>query len=79
MMPPEPRWRLWLNWAAVIAFFSFPIVFFLLQIIGVQSPWFRFEEHVKEFSWTRDYFKVICFLVLGLAGLNSWDKRNGAK
>lgn len=76
-MQQEPKWRLWLNWAAVIAFFAFPLLFFLLQVIAIQSPWLQFENHLKEFLWAREYFKVVCILVLGLAGLNSWDKKNG--
>ena len=62
---------------AVVSFFAFPLLFLLLQIVGIQSPWFRFEEHLKEFYWLRDYFRIVCMLVLGLAGLNSWDRRNG--
>lgn len=78
-MNEEPKWRRALNWAAVISFFAFPVLYFLLELIAIQSPWLRFEEHLRDFSWTRDYFKIVCILVLGLAGLNSWDKRNGHK
>jgi hypothetical protein len=75
----EPRWRWVLNWSAVIAFFAMPVAFFTLQVAAIQLPWLRFEEHIKEFGWTRDYFKIVCMLVLGLAGLNSWDRHNGRK
>jgi hypothetical protein len=63
----------------VVAFFFYPLMFFLLQVVAIQSPWFAFESHIKEFMWTRDYFRIVCILVLGLAGLNSWDKHNGRK
>jgi hypothetical protein len=56
-----------------------PILFFSLEAIAIELPHFHFEEHLKLFSWTRDYFRLVAMLTFGLAGLNSWDRHNGKK
>jgi uncharacterized membrane protein len=74
-MNDDPKWRTVLNWSAVITFFSAPFLIFILQIIGEQSPWFKFEQHIKEFAWLGPFYTSVTALVFGLAGLNSWDRR----
>lgn len=78
-MNNEPQWRRILNWGCVIAFFAFPVIFFILQILAAEMPGFHFEEQTKYYTWTRDYFRLIALLVFGMAGLNSWDRHNGKK
>lgn len=75
----DPKWRQLLNWSAVIAFFAMPTMFFTLQVVAIQSPWLKFEEHLREFAWTRDYFRFIVLINLGLAGLNSFDRFTNGK
>ena len=78
-MNDEPQWRRILNWGCVISFFTFPIIFFTLQVLAAEIPNFHFEEQIKQYLWTREYFRLIALLVFGMAGLNSWDRHNGTK
>jgi hypothetical protein len=73
----EPLWRRVLCWGAIGLFFSLPIVVFIIQIAAIQSPWLRLEEHLDEFRYLGVFESTLAALVFGLAGLNSWDKKNG--
>jgi hypothetical protein len=73
----EPLWRKALCWGAVGSFFGLPILVWIVQIAAIQSPWLRLEEHTDEFKYLEGYHAILAALVFGLAGLNSWDKRNG--
>jgi hypothetical protein len=76
-MSQEPLWRRVLIWGAIGLFFGLPVLAFLLQIIAIQSPWFRLEEYVADFKYIGVFESTLAALVFGLAGLNSWDKKNG--
>lgn len=56
-------------------FFSLPLIVFTLHLVALELPSFRFEEHVKDYGYLRRFWETDAALVLGLAGLNSWDKR----
>lgn len=68
----EPRWRIALCWIAVITFFALPLLVFIFQVFArLPDP--------KEMEWLGNVYKADAALVFGLAGLNSWDKRNGKR
>jgi hypothetical protein len=74
----EPLWRRVLCWGAIGLFFGLPLMVFFLQIVAIQSPWFRLEERdLDEFRYLGIFESTLAALVFGLAGLNSWDKKNG--
>jgi hypothetical protein len=73
----ESLWRRVLVWGAIGLFFGLPILAFILQIIAIQSPWFRLEEYLADFRYLGVFESTLAALVFGLAGLNSWDKKNG--
>jgi hypothetical protein len=58
-------------------FLGLPILVFLLQIVAIQSPWFRIEEYQADFGYLGIFQGSLTALVLGLSGLNSLDKKNG--
>ena len=68
----EPFWRTVLCWIAVVTFFALPLVVFVLQV-------FERLPDPKELEWLGNVYKADVALVFGLAGLNSWDKRNGKR
>jgi hypothetical protein len=78
----EPRWRVVLNWSAVLAFFSIPLILFILQLLGDILPW-HIREHIPELKYLVSFYQSVTGLVFGLAGLNSMDKfialKNGAR
>ena len=78
-MQPDPAWRQILCWGAVIAFFAMPIFVFALQIVAGELKSFHFEENLKQFAWSRDYFRLVAMLVFGLAGLNTVDRWHNGK
>lgn len=67
----EPLWRTVLCWIAVLTFFALPLALFIYQIFRPVS------DPLREFGWLGNVYKADAALVFGLAGLNSWDKRNG--
>jgi len=75
-----PPWRKFLCWAAVLTFFLFPMTFFVLEMLSFLTPLHNLsEQELANFKWMREYMMMLAGLVFGLAGLNSWDKRNGGK
>lgn len=69
-MITEPLWRTVLCWTALVTFFALPFIVFVCQVL----------EHLpapSELEWLGNVYKADVALVFGLAGLNSWDKRNG--
>ena len=73
----EPLWRQFLCWGAVGLFVLFPLLVFFLRLVSEQLPGFDFD--VEKYRYMIPYFQTLTGLVFGLAGLNSWDKRNGQK
>ena len=74
----EPKWRSFLNWAAVVLFFTLPIFVFILHILSIEFEWLHLNEHVSEFKYLREFYQIDSMLVFGLAGLNTVDQfRNG--
>ncbi|HET9374326.1 MAG TPA: hypothetical protein VFO40_05105 [Chthoniobacterales bacterium] len=74
----EPLWRDVLCWGAVITFFSMPLAAFVLHVVSLESH-MEFAKHLSDFKWLGNVYTAVSALVFGLAGLNSWDKRNGSK
>lgn len=72
----EPRWRTALCWGAVITFLTLPLLVFILHLISDEVTWFHFSEHLAEYKFLTPYFQTVTGLVLGLAGLNSFDKHS---
>jgi hypothetical protein len=72
-MNSEPLWRTTLCWIAVFTFFALPLVLFIYQVFRIVP------DPLHEFGWVGNVYKADAALVFGLAGLNSWDKRNGVK
>jgi hypothetical protein len=73
----EPLWRRALCWGTISMFLGLPILVWIVQIAAIQSPWLKLEEHTAEFKYLESYHAILAGLVFGLAGLNSWDKKNG--
>lgn len=78
-MPNEPRWRVALNWATVITFFSLPLVAFVLHLIAIEFPnVVPLGGHGKEFGYLSEFSRNVTILAFGLAGLDSFDKRSAS-
>jgi hypothetical protein len=77
----EPRWRTVLCWGAVMCFFSLPLTAFIIVVYGTTIGSVGFLDP-KELVFFREFVPfeaTLATLVFGLAGLNTWDKRNGIK
>lgn len=78
-MPNEPRWRVALNWATVITFFSLPLVAFVVHLIAIEWPnVLPLNGHGKEFGYLGEFSRNVTLLAFGLAGLNSFDKHSAS-
>jgi hypothetical protein len=75
-MNGEPRWRILLNWSAVITFFTVPLISFLLHLMAIVNPgWFNLTGHTPgEFKYMQELERNVTILVFGLAGLHSWEQ-----
>jgi hypothetical protein len=76
----EPPWKTFLNWGAVILFFSMPIIVMVVQLFALAYPAFFSETFPQtEFNHLKEYQRILGVLVLGLAGFKSWEvvKANG--
>jgi hypothetical protein len=76
-MNPEPRWKTFLNWSAVLTWFTLPLVIFTLQCLSEQEwmKWLHFNEHVGEYKWLGYYYRDLTLLVFSLAGLQIVDHK----
>jgi hypothetical protein len=54
----------------MVTFFALPLVVFMYQV-------YQRLPDPDELEWLGNVYKVDAALVFGLAGLNSWDRRNG--
>lgn len=76
----EPLWRKVLCWGAVACFFVMPGTAFALVVYDAftAGTFLRAEDigNLKAFS---TYQATLTALLFGLAGLNTWDRRNGSK
>jgi hypothetical protein len=75
----EPLWREVLCWGAVICFFLFPLTAFSIVVYSTTIGSVGFLDP-KELAFFREFVPfeaTLATLVFGLAGLNTWDKRNG--
>jgi hypothetical protein len=77
----EPLWREVLCWGAVICFFLLPLIAFVIVVYGVTvgSAGFLSAQELAFFKEFTPFEATLATLVFGLAGLNTWDKRNGVK
>jgi hypothetical protein len=77
-MKEEP-WKVFLNWGAVIMFFSMPLLVLIIQLIALQFPhWLSQELPQTEFKYLYEFQRALAILVFGLAGLRTWEHvKNG--
>lgn len=73
-MPPDPLWRQVLCWGAVLTFLTLPLVVFVLTVLSFEVDWLHFDKHRDEYKFLVPYFQTVTALVLGLAGLNTFDR-----
>jgi hypothetical protein len=73
----EPKWKTFLNWAAVITWFMMPLLVFTLQCLSEEQwmKWIHFNEHMAEFKWLGSYYRDLTFLVFSLAGLQVLNRK----
>jgi hypothetical protein len=77
----EP-WKVFLNWGAVIMFFSMPLIVMVLQICALMFPhWLSKDLPQAEFKYLYEFQRALAILVFGLSGLRTWEvvheKKNG--
>jgi hypothetical protein len=77
----EPLWRKVLCWMAVTSFFLLPLCAFVVVVSSVVAGEGLSPREVDNFKAFSSYQATLGGLVLGLAGLNTWDKKiaNGPK
>ena len=75
----EPRWRTFLCWGSVFLFLTLPISILVIRIVADTFPDSHWNESLEKAKFVVPYFQSLSALVFGLAGLNVWDRRNGAK
>lgn len=72
----EPLWRQVLCWGAVVSFFVMPSLLFILVFYNaIRREGFLTPEEIHDFQALSPYQATLAALVVGLAGLNTWDKR----
>jgi hypothetical protein len=73
----DPIWKTVLNWGAVVAFFSLPVIIFVTQVWIYPS----LEDEKMHLDYLRNFMNNITILVFGLAGLRTWEsiKANGSQ
>lgn len=83
-MNSEEPWKTFLNWGAVIMFFSMPLLIMVIQITALMFPtWLSKELPQSEFKYLYEFQRALAILVFGLAGLRTWEHvhngKNGTK
>jgi hypothetical protein len=73
----DPLWRKILCWGAVISFFLLPLVAFVVVVSSVLVGAGLSDQEVQNFKAFSGYQATLGALVFGLAGLNTWQQRNG--
>jgi hypothetical protein len=74
-MKKEPLWRTSLCWGLVITYFTAPLVFFIIHLNA--SP--ALEDRLLQSHFLRDFYLSITAMIVSLAGLHSFDKRQNGK
>ena len=73
----EPLWKTVLNWGAVIVFFILPIGMLIVHVYALTHPgWVSKPLSGKEeydFNYLFSLQRDTTFLVIGLAGLKTWE------
>jgi hypothetical protein len=72
----EPQWKIVLAWGVVILYLSLPPIILLLRIVS-DSLNLHWSKSVDEAKFIVPYFTSLTAIAVSLAGLNSWDRRNG--
>jgi hypothetical protein len=77
--PKEEKWKRFLNWGAIIMFFSMPLLILLIQLLALTFPsWLSQELPQTEFKYLYEFQRALAILVFGLAGLRTWEHvKNG--
>jgi hypothetical protein len=76
--PREEKWKTFLNWGAVIMFFSMPVAITILQLFALMFPrWLSQELPQTEFKYLYEFQRALAVLVFGLAGLRTWEHVSG--
>jgi hypothetical protein len=77
-MKEEP-WKRFLNWGAVIMFFSMPLLVMAIQLLALAFPNVLAQELPQsEFKYLYEFQRALAILVFGLAGLRTWEHvKNG--
>lgn len=71
----DPKWKNALNWGAVIAFFTVPLLFLLIHLVGTLCG-YTFSK--DDFGYLKDLQRNVTLLVASLAGLKTWEQiKNG--
>jgi hypothetical protein len=73
----DPLWRKILAWGAVGVFLTLPVIVFVFHIWSFTVPALALKDHLTEFKYLGVYYTTVTTLVFALAGLNSFDKRDG--
>jgi hypothetical protein len=73
----EPLWRIVLCWGSVVLFLTLPMLILLVRLISDSYPDFHWSESLQQAKFMIPYFQSLTALIFGLAGLNTWDRRNG--
>jgi hypothetical protein len=71
----DPLWRKTAYWCVIAGFFGTPVVMVALHLL----LWNDRQTLRGEFHYIVDYHRVLAALLGAMLGLNSWDRRNGAK
>ena len=76
MMPHEPFWRTVLNYGSVIYFLGLPAI---AIFYGATHYTFGGDTSPNAANFLREFHFACTALVMAIAGLNSFDRRNEAK
>jgi hypothetical protein len=70
----DEGWKNFLNWGAVIMFFSMPLLVLVIQLFALTFPgWLSQELPQTEFKYLYEFQRALAILVFGLAGLRTWE------
>jgi hypothetical protein len=76
--PREESWKKFLNWGAVVMFFSMPLLVLIIQLTALTFPgWLSQELPQTEFKYLYEFQRALAVLVFGLAGLRTWEHVSG--
>jgi hypothetical protein len=76
-LPPEPMWRKVLCWGSVILYLTLPLLILVVRLLSDHFPEYHWAESLSQAKFMIPYFTSLTALVFGLAGLSSWDRKNG--